>query len=280
MREPVFQAFDAPPRVLLVDDNAINQKVGLRLLSKLGCEVDVASGGPEAIDLATASGAPYNIIFMDIQMPEMDGVAATAEIRRLLGALCPPVVAMTAYSMQEDAGRFMRQGLDDYVGKPVKSRHLYEVLHRWLRPRAAWPALVEGEAVVTGPPVPALSVAAEPTLDESILRQLVELGGAEFTAELYQEFEQEAGDLLRDAAPTAAEGNFRELLPMLHQLKGTAATLGGVALAAQARHLEHQLKEGRLEEGTVGFQLLEHYFVQFVAEYPSAVERTANASTA
>ena len=280
VREPVFQAFDAPPRVLLVDDNAINQKVGLRLLSKLGCEVDVASGGPEAIDLATASGAPYNIIFMDIQMPEMDGVAATAEIRRLLGALCPPVVAMTAYSMQEDAGRFMRQGLDDYVGKPVKSRHLYEVLHRWLRPRATRPALVGGEAVVTGPPVPALSVAAEPTLDESILRQLVELGGAEFTAELYQEFEQEAGDLLRDAAPTAAEGNFRELLPMLHQLKGTAATLGGVALAAQARHLEHQLKEGRLEEGTVGFQLLEHYFVQFVAEYPSAVERTANASTA
>ncbi|WP_230687595.1 PAS domain S-box protein [Hymenobacter ruricola] len=287
VREPVFQPFEASPRVLLVDDNAINQKVGQRLLTKLGCDVTVAGGGPEAIELVTAPGAGFNIIFMDIQMPDMDGVAATAEIRRLLGENCPPVVAMTAYSMQEDAGRFMRQGLDDYVGKPVKSRHLYEVLHRWLRPRpgrpvgegAAVPAATAAPAAAVAPagraplPTPSAEVAGEPTLDETILRQLVELGGPEFTSDLYQEFEQEAGDLLRDAAPTAAEGSFRELLPMLHQLKGTAATLGGVALAAQARYLEHQLKGGRMEEGPGGFQLLEHYFAQFVAEYPGAVER-------
>ena len=282
----------AAPRVLLVDDNAINQKVGQRLLSRLGCEVDVASGGPEAIRMVTAPDAAYNIIFMDIQMPEMDGVAATAEIRRQLGPYCPPVVAMTAYSMQEDAGRFMREGLDDYVGKPVKSRHLYEVLHRWLRPRTARPATSdvltdENPAEIASPavakpalPTPDASVASEPTLDESILLQLVELGGPEFTSDLYQEFEQEAGDLLRDAAPVAVEGSFRELLPMLHQLKGTAATLGGVALAAQARYLERQFKEGRTEEGAAGFQLLEHYFAQFVAEYPSAVERATNASAA
>ncbi|WP_188562535.1 Hpt domain-containing protein [Hymenobacter frigidus] len=79
--------------------------------------------------------------------------------------------------------------------------------------------------------------------------------------------------MLRDAAPAAAANNFRELLPMLHQLKGTAATLGGVALAAQARRLEHQFKEGRIETGAADFKLLEHYFVQFVAEYPGAVER-------
>jgi PAS domain S-box-containing protein len=282
VREAVFQPFAAPPHVLLVDDNAINQKVGQRLLTKLGCQVDVASSGREAINMATASAIAYDIVFMDIQMPEMDGVAATAEIRRLLGAYCPPVVAMTAYSMQEDAGRFMRQGLDDYVGKPVKSRHLYEVLHRWLRPRnsrpmPAEPAPPAAQAAVPAA-VPAEHMASEPTLDDAILRQLVELGGPEFTADLYQEFEQEAGDLLRDAAPVAAANNYKELLPMLHQLKGTAATLGGVALAAQARHLEHQLKGGRMEEGAAGFQLLEHYFAQFVAEYPGAVERATNAS--
>jgi PAS domain S-box-containing protein len=286
VREPVFQPFEAVPRVLLVDDNAINQKVGQRLLTRLGCEVHVAGGGPEAIAMVTAPNAAYNIIFMDIQMPEMDGVAATAEIRSRLGPYCPPVVAMTAYSMQEDAGRFMRQGLDDYVGKPVKSRHLYEVLHRWLRPRTprptsafdivAEPAAPPLTSAAPSLPTPDPSVASEPTLDESILRQLVELGGPEFTADLYQEFEQEAGDLLRDAAPVAAGGNFRELLPMLHQLKGTAATLGGVALAAQARFLERQFKEGREEEGVAGFQLLEHYFAQFVAEYPGAVERASN----
>jgi CheY-like chemotaxis protein/HPt (histidine-containing phosphotransfer) domain-containing protein len=262
--------------------------------------VDVAGGGPEAIALVTAPNASYNIIFMDIQMPEMDGVAATAEIRRLLGKACPPVVAMTAYSMQEDAGRFMRQGLDDYVGKPVKSRHLYEVLHRWLRPRQIraiadleldldtdeespqGPATAPGDAGAKPAPVvlpvPDEHTAKEPILDEAVVVQLLELGGAEFTTELYQEFEQEAGDLLREAAPVAKSANLRDLLPMLHQLKGTAATLGGVALAAQARQLEHELKEGRMEGGAAGFQLLEHYFVQFVAEYPGAVERAANAA--
>lgn len=337
LREALLKPFEAPPRVLLVDDNAINQKVGLRLLAKLGCEVDVASDGPQAIALATTPEAPYHIIFMDIQMPDMDGVAATAEIRRRLGASCPPVVAMTAYSMQEDAGRFMRQGLDDYVGKPVKSRHLYDVLHRWLRPRPSRPAahedaapadLAAAEAVALAPPTsdqadqaaeadkslvqapvqPKSDQAAEsdksvvqpavvpgavvqpagvqpagvpaadgPSLDEAILRQLVELGGPEFTADLYQEFEQEVRDLLRDAAPVVAAAAFRDLLPMLHQLKGTAATLGGVALAAQARHLEHHFKEGRMEEGAAGFRVLEHYFAQFVAEYPGAVERATTA---
>ncbi len=281
VREPVFKAFEDPPRVLLVDDNAINQKVGQRLLSRLGCQVDVAGGGPEAIGLVKTAGLEYDMIFMDIQMPDMDGVAATAEIRRLLGSACPPVVAMTAYSMQEDAGRFMRQGLDDYVGKPVKSRHLYEVLHRWLRPRgprstsaAAVVALAPPLVPVAIPLVPEpASAPPEPVLDEAILLQLMELGGAEFTTDLYQEFEQEAGDLLRDATPAVASAQFRELLPMLHQLKGTAATLGGVALAAQARQLERQFKEGRMEAGGAGFRLLEHYFAQFVAEYPAAVQR-------
>jgi HPt (histidine-containing phosphotransfer) domain-containing protein len=120
-------------------------------------------------------------------------------------------------------------------------------------------------------------VETEPTLDHAILNQLIELGGAEFTTELYQEFEQEAGELLREAAPVVAAAHYQELLPMLHQLKGTAATLGGVALAAQARHLEHELKAGRTEEVAVGFQHLEHYFARFVAEYPSAVERATNA---
>ncbi|GAC1587791.1 MAG: PAS domain S-box protein [Hymenobacter sp.] len=275
VREAVFKPFAAAPRVLLVDDNAINQKVGLRLLTRLGCEVDVATSGSQAIALATGPAATYDIIFMDIQMPEMDGVAATAAIRRQLGGQCPPVVAMTAYSMQEDAGRFMSQGLDDYVGKPVKSRHLYDVLHRWLRPTPASPPRPPAPSAPARPA--AISKPAVPVLDGAILRQLVELGGAEFTAGLYQEFEEEAADLLRQAAPLAAQARFQELLPMLHQLKGTASTVGGLALAEQARHLEQQFKTGQLAEGAVGFQLLEHYFAQFVAEYPGAVERVTNA---
>jgi len=296
VREGVPRPFTVAPKVLLVDDNAINQKVGLRLLGKLGCVVDVAADGPEAIARATAPTARYDLIFMDIQMPDMDGVTATRAIRERLGEHCPPVVAMTAYSMQEDAGRFMRQGLDDYVGKPVKSRHLYDVLHRWLRPREKAVAeiadvvpettLPTAPAAETAPPAPenpptdttantALSTPPLPTLDATVLRQLLELGGLEFTMELYQEFEQEAGQLLREAAPQVAAGDYMALLPMLHQLKGTSATLGGTALATQARHLEHRLKDDKPQDTPDGFRLLEHYFVAFVAEYPLAVAAAA-----
>jgi PAS domain S-box-containing protein len=308
LREAVPRPFLLAPKVLLVDDNVINQKVGQRLLGKLGCEVDIAADGPEAIARATAPTAKYDIIFMDIQMPDMDGVTATRAIRQRLGDKCPPVVAMTAYSMQEDAGRFMRQGLDDYVGKPVRSRHLYEVLHRWLRPVSApamlghdaapefdqpdistddtmveeMPAAASQELTPAPTPMPAAAASptgdesAEPTLDQAVLRQLLELGGAEFTAELYQEFEQEVNQLLQESAPAVAASDFKALLPMLHQLKGTSATLGGLALAAQARHLEHQIKENQLSDVAAGFQLLEHYFVQFIAEYPLAVSTAAD----
>ncbi len=306
------QVFGTPPRILLVDDNPINQKVGQRLLHKLGCVVDVAVDGPDAISRATALGADYDLIFMDIQMPDMDGITATQEIRARLGKTCPPVVAMTAYSMQEDASRFMRQGLDDYVGKPVKTERLHEVLHRWVRPRpargpvrkarAAAPeplafkptepvpevralppvaAVPDPEPVpvaVVAPPLPAAAEAL-PTLDAAVLLQLQELGGPEFAADLYREFEEEAGQLLAEAAPLAAtptEANGTALLGPLHQLKGTAATVGAVALAAQARVLEMQLKADPAASVEDNFLVLQHYFAAFVSAYVLAMALPAD----
>ena len=306
--EGPVQAFLTPPHILLVDDNPINQKVGQRLLHKLGCVVDVATDGPDAIARATALGANYDLIFMDIQMPDMDGITATREIRERLGTGCPPVVAMTAYSMQEDASRFMRQGMDDYVGKPVKTQRLHEVLHRWVRPRparrtravaeppgplallAAPAPAVAPEAVaepnaapVVAAPVVAAPVVAglEPVLDVAVLQQLQELGGPEFAADLYREFEEEAEQLLAEAAPLAEaanEANGTALLSPLHQLKGTAATVGAVALAAQARMLEIQLKADPAADVKDNFLVLQHYFVAFTEAYASALALPADAA--
>ena len=283
-----LERFATPPRVLLVDDNSINQKVGERLLSKLGCEVTVAADGPEAIACATAPTARFDLVFMDIQMPGMDGIAATRVLRQRLGTACPPVVAMTAYSMEEDAGRFVREGLDDYVAKPVKSRHLYDVLHRWLSTAAdpvallapaapepgavavAVPAAAGCEVVPASQANPSATAAAAPpgpVLDRALVRQMLELGGAEFTVGLYQEFEAEARELLAAAAPAVAAADFMALLPMLHQLKGTAGTLGVTAVAAQARALEHELQAGRTAGAAADFRALGHYFAHFAAEY-------------
>ncbi|UYZ63726.1 PAS domain S-box protein [Hymenobacter weizhouensis] len=295
-RTPEVERFESAPRVLLVDDNPINQKVATRLLDKLGCEIDVASDGFEAISRATAPQARYDLIFMDIQMPEMDGVTAMQEIRQRLGAACPPVVAMTAYSMKEDAERFVQQGMDDYVSKPVKSQDLYSILRRWAIPRpedpappvAAAPAATlptevmpapapaaetPATAAPEAPPAEAAPTAPEAAcIDTDVLEQLRQLGGSDFAAQLYTDFEQEAGQVLAEAATLVAEGQYAQILPHLHQLKGTGFTLGIQNLAETAKALEHDLKQGRTETAEQDFQHLLGHFAHFKAAYPTVVQ--------
>ncbi len=128
----------APPRILLAEDNVVNQEVASRLLEKLGCAVEVAADGRAAIRMATA--ANYDLVFMDCHMPEVDGLAATREIRRHEPpGLHTPIIAMTALALAEDRTRCFAAGMDDYVSKPIRPEALREVLQRWLplRPRAA-----------------------------------------------------------------------------------------------------------------------------------------------
>ena len=276
--------FDTVPRVLLVDDNPINQKVATRLLDKLGCHVVVASDGFEAISRADSTKTVYDLIFMDIQMPEMDGVTAMKEIRRRLGRHCPPVVAMTAYSMKEDAERFVQEGMDDYVSKPVKSQDLYTVLRRWTsttdRPVLAARTTDRPGLTPTALPAPAVlalpadvAVAEEDAagcIDAEVVDQLCQLGGAEFAASLYADFEQEAEQLLAEAGALVAAGHYAGILPHLHQLKGTGFTLGINRLAECAKRMEHDLKDEVTTATTQDFQALLRYFAQFKTVYPDA----------
>ncbi|WP_324677843.1 PAS domain S-box protein [Hymenobacter sp. GOD-10R] len=272
-RTPEVVRFETELRVLLVDDNPINQKVAVRLLDKLGCQSDVANDGFEAISRATDPKVHYDVIFMDIQMPEMDGVTAMQEIRQRLGNQCPPIVAMTAYSMKEDAERFVQQGMDDYVSKPVKTHDLYQVLRRWTSPNVALP--------IETAPSDATQIATEvvepdaiPTadlIDLDVVEQLRQLGGPEFAAQLYNDFEIEAGQLLKEATELVTSGDYNQILPHLHQLKGTGFTLGINPVAEQAKSLEHDLKKGQNDNVERDFQLLLRYFAQFVAAYPSLI---------
>jgi two-component system, sensor histidine kinase and response regulator len=119
-----------PRRVLLAEDNAINQKVALHLLEKMGCRVDVAANGREA--LAMVHRFPYDLVLMDVQMPEMDGLEATARIReRETNGRHVPIVAMTAGAMAEDRERCLESGMDDYIAKPVNPEQLRRVLAKW-----------------------------------------------------------------------------------------------------------------------------------------------------
>ena len=245
------------PRILLVDDNAINQKVAARLLAKLNCQVDIASDGYEAITRATAPNAGYQLILMDIQMPRLDGIAATHVIKEQLGAASPPIVAMTAYSMPDDAARFVEAGLDDYLAKPVRHQQLAEILARWLAP------------VAPEPTTPAPEPPATMLIDPDVLAQLLQLGGIDFANELYVEFVEETTNVLAEANTHWQTANLHGLQPLLHQLKGTAGTLGLTQLAAQALALEKAVKHNETNVLASGIPELNRLFAHFITHYPT-----------
>jgi len=128
-------------RILVVEDNPINQRLAVRRLQKMGAEVAVANDGVEAVE--AIGGGTYDLILMDCQMPRLDGFAATRAIRqREAEGRRTPIVAMTANAMPDDRQRCLAAGMDDYVAKPIEQRELADVLQRWLAPRirAADPA--------------------------------------------------------------------------------------------------------------------------------------------
>ena len=119
-------------RVLLAEDNAVNQRVAVRLLENVGVEPDVASDGEQAVAMVRAAaemGAPYEIVFMDIQMPHLDGYQATAQIHKEVSP-SPHIIAMTANAMEGDREACLAAGLDDYVPKPVRPEAIQAALDR------------------------------------------------------------------------------------------------------------------------------------------------------
>jgi signal transduction histidine kinase/CheY-like chemotaxis protein len=118
-------------RILVVEDNVVNQRMAMMMLEKLGCRVDVAANGLEAVEMVER--LKYDLVFMDCQMPEMDGYEATAEIRRREDASKHTlIIAMTAHTMQGDREKCLKAGMDDYIAKPIKKESLFEMMEKWM----------------------------------------------------------------------------------------------------------------------------------------------------
>jgi PAS domain S-box-containing protein len=235
IREEVKQRI----RILVAEDNTTNQKVALRILEKLGYRADVAANGKEAVrafDLL-----PYNLILMDVQMPEMDGFEATAMIRtkeRALGTHIP-IVAMTAHALKGDRERCLEAGMDDYVSKPIQPKELAEVLERQLE------ALLPGEAHPASGPSPA-EEAVEIFGRKALLDRLD--GDEELVQGIIAVFMEDLPQLKGRLEKALLEKDATTLERQAHTLKGAAANVEAGALKAVALEIEKAGKEGRLEE--------------------------------
>ncbi|MGE4558501.1 MAG: response regulator [Desulfovibrionaceae bacterium] len=219
-------------RVLLVDDNAVNQQVAREILTLAGVQVDCASNGVEAV--AKARDRQYDAVLMDVQMPEMDGYTATRILREDLGLTALPIIAMTAHAMHEDRGRCLDAGMDDYAPKPLDRKELFAALRRNVKNFTPWPeaeriAPQAGQETLEPAPIPGLDVSAG-------VRRI----GVSFDAYLaiVRNFLKEHADIAAQVESALIGGRSDEAVRLSHSLKGAAANVAAEAISGQARALE------------------------------------------
>jgi signal transduction histidine kinase/CheY-like chemotaxis protein/HPt (histidine-containing phosphotransfer) domain-containing protein len=244
-----------PPslRILLAEDNPINQKVAVRLLERLGYAADIAENGRDV--LTRLERASYDVILMDVQMPEMDGLEASRTIcTRWAAGQRPRIVAMTAEAMQGDREKCLAAGMEDYIVKPVTLDRLAAALARCqpLRREAA----VEVRATTAS--VEAPGAVGDTTLDRGVLDQLREdLGGTTAACDVIATFLETTPSVLAALCDAAARADAGGIQQAAHMIKGTSAMLGARDLSEQCAEVERLARAGRAPDAATRVTAIE-----------------------
>jgi CheY-like chemotaxis protein/anti-sigma regulatory factor (Ser/Thr protein kinase) len=219
-------------RILLVEDNVINQEVANYALVYAGATVDIAENGRVALAMLAEPEARYDAVLMDLQMPVMNGFEATAEIRAL-GFAHLPIVAMTANAMEEDRRRALAAGMDAHLAKPIEVDVLVDTLLR-----------VTGSQHRSSPAAPAPALAAPPSIPGIDLKATLPRFGGAFAnfAAVFQRFEGSQGQVLAEVRLLLERGDRAGAQQLVHRLRGVAANLGATDVAAQAFDFEQALR--------------------------------------
>jgi CheY-like chemotaxis protein/HPt (histidine-containing phosphotransfer) domain-containing protein len=233
-------------RILLAEDNDINQQVAREMLEGLGMQVDVADNGRRAVEMviekSTDPTQRYKLVLMDVQMPEMDGLQATVELRRRL-PLSPrlPIIAMTAHALETERQRCLEVGMDDHLPKPVDPDCLATLLHRWLSSSPSTLQPFSASPVVLLPSESAVESAVSPPMIDTAaaLRRLN--GNRHLLDRLLADFRDKYQTVSETLTHHLEHGEQTEARRLVHTLKGVAGNLSALPLFEAAQELEHHL---------------------------------------
>ncbi|MGA7411499.1 MAG: response regulator [Bryobacteraceae bacterium] len=255
---PVVEASDVHAdqltgvRVLLTEDNLINQQIAMELLESAGVQVEIANNGKEAVEKVVAGGSPspYDVVFMDLQMPEMDGYQATAKIRADPRFAKLPIIAMTAHALVEERQRCLDAGMNDHVSKPIDPDALFMTLSRWVRPKGASAKSEVSDGAARGtvaPESPARQVeeVAIPYIEgvdvSDGLRRLA--GNRRLYRSLIEQFATKQGEAAGQITTALASGDRQLAERVAHTVKGVAGNLGIKQIQTSAERLERAIRE-------------------------------------
>ena len=244
-------------RVLVAEDNMVNQKVALRMLTKLGCRADVVANGKEAVD--ALRNVPYDIVFMDCNMPEVDGFTATEMIRRMeADDRHTVIIAMTANALKGDRDKCLAAGMDDYVSKPVSQKALADIVNEW---REKTMQQVPAGIAPTG----RRGDSEAPAIDRARLDELAELGDEEdpeWIMSILQKFEEDTASRIVKLVVAAETGDASALGQTAHALKGSCSNLGAMQMASIAEELQRLGQGGSTTGAADMVQALETAFAR------------------
>jgi len=252
--------FKESPSILLVDDNKINRDVARHILLKANCTVKEAESGKKAIEYTKTE--KFDLIIMDIQMPDMDGIEAMKLIRGLEQKDTPPIIAMTAYAMEEDEIRFLAQGFDGYIAKPIRADLLVQSAAKWMGSSGG-----NKDSSVFN-----TAVAKSVVLNMDTVESLRSYGGEALIKETYQEFEVEAIELLTGINKALTKTDYSIILSNLHTLKGNAGTLGIERLYKFSAQIESNIKRKEYSNLEKDLKLLNAAFAEFREKYKSILK--------
>ena len=236
-------------KVLLVEDNAINQLYAVKILERIGIAVDTAKNGSEAVK--AVRNTPYDLVLMDMEMPVMDGLKATEEIRRIPEYRTLPIIAMTAHAMEEHRQLALNSGMNDYISKPIELKNLNNILLKWLLPESA--------TIFAGPGHCTVEPVARPDYFPGIdfadgLARLA--GDRDLYLRILSFFHDTYVDALETLSTSLREGRRQDVYTFVHSISGAAGNIGARGLYQAGKEVESVISGGT---GEVNAELVKRF---------------------